>query len=161
MRELHNGNTEVLSDPVGMQLEMLRNFGVAGPVLMFDRDIFEQIGTYDENLKIEDWDIYLRMSGRRLLGFIDKPMAAYRWHADNSCRNIHKSNEQRRYERRILEKNRRHFSGPGLKVLNQLIRRRKRKEFDYVVRTVFKRIFFIPVRQPNESEVPHTARWTR
>jgi len=143
IKELYKGNTNKFSAPEGLKFEMLRNFCIAGPVLMFDRNIFNIIGTYDESLQIEDWDVYLRMAGLEVLGFIDEPMAAYRWYDLNTCKNIPKSATTCKYERKILEKNLPFFSGASRKQLKQLIRRRKRKEFDYVVRTIFKKLFSI------------------
>lgn len=155
IKELYKGNTNKFSAPEGLKFEMLRNFSIAGPVLMFERNIFNIIGTYDESLKIEDWDIYLRMAGLEVLGFIDKPMAAYRWYDLNTCKNIPKSPKTYKYERKILEKNRPFFSGASRKHLNQLIRRRKRKEFDYVVRTIFKTLFSMFKKQsPHNSSTP-------
>ena len=136
--QLHGGRKECFLNDESMKIELLSRFCVAGPVLMFDRTMFGTTGFYEESLAFEDWDMYLRMAAHHVLGFVDRPVAAYRWHDLCTCRNQEKSLQRAQYERGILERNKHLFTGESLQTLNRLVARRKRKEFDYRVRTAAK-----------------------
>jgi glycosyltransferase involved in cell wall biosynthesis len=60
--------------------EIIRHWSVPGPALMVEREALITIGGYDESLRVEDWDLYLRMAARGWLGFFDEQVAAYRRH---------------------------------------------------------------------------------
>ena len=86
LSELHNANITNYHSDGGLKKEIIWNWAVTGPALMVKKDIYEIIGNYDSRLKIEDWDFYLRMVSRDLLGFINIKVCAYRLHSGNSCR---------------------------------------------------------------------------
>ena len=81
---MHGGRLNVLGDPDLMDLELIFNWCVPGPVFMAHRDLYRTLGGYDENLVVEDWDMYLKICSRGLLGFIPGPVAAYRYHGGNT-----------------------------------------------------------------------------
>lgn len=85
--EFHHGKKENYFDDNLLKHEIIRNWSVAGPVSMMDRKIFELIGYYDENLTVEDWDFYLRAVAKDLIMFLDKQVAAYRLHGNNTISN--------------------------------------------------------------------------
>lgn len=74
------------ASPKSVADEIAWRWALPGPVLMARRELYEIIGGYDERLRIEDWDLFLRMAARETLGFLDKPVAAYRWHSGNATR---------------------------------------------------------------------------
>lgn len=53
------------------------------PTGMYSREIFENIGLFDENLYFEDWDFYIRLSSNYEINYIDKPLFYYRQHKSN------------------------------------------------------------------------------
>lgn len=65
--------------------EIILNWSIPGPALMVKKSIYDQIGLYNENLPIEDWDFYLRMVSKNLIGFVDDKVAYYRVHDANTC----------------------------------------------------------------------------
>lgn len=67
----------------GLLYEVIANWGIPGPVLMVRKDIYKDIGNYDERLLAEDWDFYLRVVANNYLSFLDFPVAAYRRHKNN------------------------------------------------------------------------------
>lgn len=85
--DLYSGHIENLICEDLLALELIFNWCVPGPGFMAYRKLFDQIGFYDENLTVEDWDLYLRIAARSLLGFIPVPVAAYRYHGGNSILN--------------------------------------------------------------------------
>lgn len=85
--DLNGGHIECLVREDLLALELIFNWCVPGPGFMARRELYDQIGRYDESLTVEDWDMYLRITARGLLGFIPGPVAAYRYHGDNSIVN--------------------------------------------------------------------------
>jgi glycosyltransferase involved in cell wall biosynthesis len=59
------------------------------PVLtvMYDRDIHHEVGYYDEQSYIEDWDMHLRIAYKYPIGFINESLACYRYHGNNMSSN--------------------------------------------------------------------------
>lgn len=59
------------------------------PVLtvMYEREIHDVIGYYDEKSYIEDWDMHLRIAYKYSIGFINEPLACYRYHGSNMSSN--------------------------------------------------------------------------
>lgn len=113
--DLHGADKAALSQPRLMPAELVLNWSVPGPVLMVRREAYcgpEGVGLFDERLLIEDRDLYLRLLATGRLGFLDRPVAAYRWHGSNSCTNPERKLAHMREliatERRHL----RHFSAP-------------------------------------------------
>ena len=50
---------------------------------MIRMDVFTDIGLYDENLYVEDWDMWVRISNKYQVGYINKYLAYYRQHETN------------------------------------------------------------------------------
>lgn len=133
------GVTSEFSNDHSMRRSFLRKFCVAGPVVLLRKSAFNEVGLFDEKFVIEDWDLYLRLSARGVLGYLDQAVAGYRVHDGNSHFHRKKSLESVRYERRVLEKNRHLYSGEDLVYVEALIRRRKKKEISHVLEGFFKR----------------------
>lgn len=91
LSELYSARKENLLTNKGMKKELILNWSVPGPVLMVRKSIYNDIGLYDENLIVEDWDLYLRMSAQNKLGFLNIIVAKYRIHGKNvSSVDLHK-----------------------------------------------------------------------
>jgi glycosyltransferase involved in cell wall biosynthesis len=78
LSDLYDGRKSHLRDARLIAYEIVFNWCVPGPVFMARKEIYSLIGGYNENIAVEDWDFYLRIAARDLLGFIDQPVAAYR-----------------------------------------------------------------------------------
>lgn len=83
----YRGRKAVLAHEELFSYEIIFNWSLAGPAFLADRRAFELVGGYDETLLVEDWDMYLRLASRGLLGFVDSTVAAYRVHGDNTILN--------------------------------------------------------------------------
>ncbi len=44
------------------------------------KDVFDTIGLYDEDIMVDDWDIWLRILRHFPIGYFDKPLVYYRRH---------------------------------------------------------------------------------
>lgn len=82
IQDKFRGNKRALSDPRFRTIELILNWCVPGPVFMADRRVTEIVGEYSEKFLIEDRDYYLRLLAFGRLGFLDKPVAAYRLHSE-------------------------------------------------------------------------------
>lgn len=126
---LYKGRKERFFDEQTLANEILDNFSVAGPVLMFERSAFGDIGYYDESLQIEDWDMYIRLAAAGLLGFVDFPVAAYRWHEGCTCRNIPNDIELLKYQLNVLRSNKDKFDLPYRRSIAKKIEKLRSKIF--------------------------------
>jgi glycosyltransferase involved in cell wall biosynthesis len=94
---LFTSGIEGLLGPVGMRRRHLAidrlipycvvfTWAVPGPVFLCRRSAFDVVGLYDEELVVEDWDMYLRLSAIGALGFVDSVVSEYRVHDTNLTR---------------------------------------------------------------------------
>lgn len=81
------------------------NFMVPGPVFMCKRALFEVVGFYDEELLVEDWDMYIRAALAGKLGFLDRFVADYRIHSASMMRQHKQSNRLLPSILKTIEKN--------------------------------------------------------
>lgn len=109
--DLYGGHIKCLLNDDLLALELICNWCVPGPGFMARRELYERIGLYDESLTIEDWDMYLRIAAAGLLGFIPGPVAAYRYHGENSVLNEQMRSSQLDSIMRTAWKNHRAFQG--------------------------------------------------
>ncbi len=58
-------------------------FTMPAVTCMIRKNVFETIGYYDENLFVEDWDMYLRITDKYQVGYLNEYLAYYRKHDTN------------------------------------------------------------------------------
>ncbi len=85
--DLHRANRSCLSDDRLIRYELIFHWCLAGPVYMGRKELYKNLGGYDETALVEDWPFCLKMLAADILGFVDQPVAAYRIHGENSIRN--------------------------------------------------------------------------
>jgi len=66
--------------------ELIFRWSVVGPSLLLNKDAYNQIGFYNENLLVEDRDFYLRLLKINSLIFIPETVSCYRIHTGNASR---------------------------------------------------------------------------
>lgn len=85
MKTLYNADFSIMND--FNYSEQILNWSIVGPTLMIKKYVYDKIGFYDESLKVEDRDFYLKLFSSGLtVHFLDCPVARYRVHLDNSSR---------------------------------------------------------------------------
>ncbi len=59
------------------------------PVLtvMYERELHQEVGYYDEQSYIEDWDFHLNVAYKHKIAFMDDVLASYRYHGSNMSSN--------------------------------------------------------------------------
>lgn len=82
--EHFRGRRERYFSEDGLADEIVRRWSLPGPVALIRKSLYAEIGPYEERLKVEDWDFYLRAVARRRVMFVDCRVADYRIHTHNS-----------------------------------------------------------------------------
>jgi alpha-1,3-rhamnosyltransferase len=62
---------------------------ITNPTIAIKREAFLAIGGFDETLKLEDWDCWLRLSVNYSIARLPEVLASYRYHPHNTSRNQH------------------------------------------------------------------------
>ena len=62
---------------------------ITNPTIALNRSAFLNIGGFDESLKLEDWDCWLRLSVKHAIARVPEVLAGYRYHPYNTSRNQH------------------------------------------------------------------------
>ena len=77
----YSGRINNLTDSRKIAKELIFNWCVPGPVFMARKEAYTELGGYDERYFIEDRFFYLKLLSVGKLGFVNKPLAAYRLHS--------------------------------------------------------------------------------
>ncbi|MGD9568064.1 MAG: glycosyltransferase family 2 protein [Sedimentibacter sp.] len=56
--------------------------------VLLKKECYENVGYYDTSIRFEDYDMWLRISKKYSIAFIDEPLAYYRLHDRNMSKNI-------------------------------------------------------------------------
>lgn len=67
---------------------MLDKFGIPALTVMLRKSVFDTIGLFDENLAIEDWDMWMRIAEKKQLACTLDKLAYYRMHDSNTTSQI-------------------------------------------------------------------------
>ena len=67
----------------GLKKEIIKRWSFVGPTSFINKELFDIVGNYNENLLIEDWDFYLRVVSKDLMLFFFDFLATYRVHENN------------------------------------------------------------------------------
>ena len=89
MCDLHGADKSLYHTDDGIRRAVLRQWAVGGPVALIRRCALDTADRWSEGLRIEDWDLFLRLAARGVLGFIDVHVCAYRLHDANASRTRH------------------------------------------------------------------------
>jgi glycosyltransferase involved in cell wall biosynthesis len=153
--DLYGGHIKCLMNEELLALELIFNWCVTGPGFMARRELFDEIGLYDESLTVEDWDMYLRIAAPGLLGFIPNPVAAYRYHGGNSILNLNSQLAQLTSLKRTAWKNHRAFHGVlkyGLlrkyfSLKKDIAGKQKQTVTRFFSKTAFKLLYWVSTRR--------------
>ncbi|MEA5124374.1 glycosyltransferase family 2 protein [Xanthomonas floridensis] len=88
MRDLHHVEVDLYRSASGIRRAVIRHWAVSGAVALLRRSAFDARTGWDESLRIEDWDFFLRLAARDALGFVDMQVCAYRLHGSNLSKTV-------------------------------------------------------------------------
>ncbi len=80
---------------------ILTNTYILAPTVMIRKSCLDAVGEYDESLMVEDFDMWLRLTQKYEIGYLDFLAAYYRKHSGNSHGNYKVSYQQKEL---VLEK---------------------------------------------------------
>ena len=89
MCDLHGADKSLYRTDDGIRRAVIRQWAIGGPVALIRRCALDTADRWSEGLRIEDWDLFLRLAARGVLGFIDVHVCAYRLHDANASRTRH------------------------------------------------------------------------
>jgi glycosyltransferase involved in cell wall biosynthesis len=89
MRDLHGANKNLYRSDDGIRRAVISQWAIGGPVALMRRNALDTVDRWSEGLRIEDWDLFLRLAARDALGFIDVSVCAYRIHGANLSKTRH------------------------------------------------------------------------
>jgi len=85
LKEYYNVNVSNYYNDENLKNEVISNWAIPGPVLMVNKKLYDVYKiTYNQKLLVEDWDMYLKLVSKNLLGFVEYPVSAYRIHDTNT-----------------------------------------------------------------------------
>ena len=71
--------------------ELVLRWCVIGPTFLTKKIVYSDIGSYNEDINIEDRDFFLRLLANKNLGFVPMALSKYRVHNKNTSRKSKKS----------------------------------------------------------------------
>jgi len=89
MRGLHGANKSLYRSDDGIRRAVISHWAIGGPVALMRRSALDTVDRWSEGLRIEDWDLFLRLAAQDALGFIDVSVCAYRIHGKNTSATRH------------------------------------------------------------------------
>jgi glycosyltransferase involved in cell wall biosynthesis len=89
MCDLHGANKRLYRSDDGIRRAVIGQWAIGGPVTLIRKSALDTVARWSEGLRIDDWDLFLRLAARDALGFIDVSVCAYRLHDTNLSKTRH------------------------------------------------------------------------
>lgn len=89
MRDLHGADKKLYESDDGIRRAIISRWAIGGPVALIRKSALDTVDRWSEGLRIEDWDLFLRLAAHDALGFIDVSVCAYRIHGSNLSKTRH------------------------------------------------------------------------
>lgn len=89
MHDLHGADMDLYRSDDGIRRAVISQWAIGGPVVLIRKRALDTVDRWSEGLRIEDWDLFLRLAARDALGFIDVSVCAYRIHGANLSKTRH------------------------------------------------------------------------
>lgn len=86
MRDLHRANKSLYVTDDGIRRAVITQWAIGGPVTLVRRRALETVAGWNEGLRFDDWDFFLRLAAHDAIGFVDRNVGAYRIHGANVSR---------------------------------------------------------------------------
>jgi glycosyltransferase involved in cell wall biosynthesis len=90
MCDLHGANKNLYRSDAGIRRAVIHQWAIGGPVILIRKSALDTVARWNEGLRIDDWDFFLRLAAGDALGFIDVSVCAYRIHETNVSKTRHR-----------------------------------------------------------------------
>lgn len=80
---LYNANLDKYTKDDGLKEEIIKNWSVAGATHLINKELYNKVGLYNENMIVEDFDFFLRVVAKNYILFYNQKVSAYRQHDTN------------------------------------------------------------------------------
>jgi glycosyltransferase involved in cell wall biosynthesis len=91
MAGLHRADKRLYRCDEGIRRAVIGHWAIGGPVLLLRKSPPDAVARWSEGLRIDDWDLFLRLAATDALGFIDVCVCAYRLHGRNLSKTRHRA----------------------------------------------------------------------
>lgn len=120
MVDLHGTQKRPYLSDVGIRRAVISRWAISGAVTMLKASDFDACFAWDESLRIEDWDFFLKLVSRDALIFVDSTVCAYRLHGGNASktRNVQRRVANLSESRRVALRHRSLFDDPERMLLH-------------------------------------------
>lgn len=88
-------DTEISNKIYSFEDIFLSNYFLPAPSTLIRIKVLREIGGYDENRVVEDWDMWLKLSKYGDVFFMEEILSLYRLHGSNTSKNIQLMNDER------------------------------------------------------------------
>lgn len=110
--EISRVNRETYQTDAGIRRHIILGAPPPGPCMACRTALYDVIGPYDEKLRvIDDWDFYLRMVAKNLVGITYDTVGIYRIHGRNMSLNPHSRGKIKLDMMRTVRRNYHRFHG--------------------------------------------------
>jgi hypothetical protein len=89
MCDLHGADKRLYDSSDGIRRAVIGHWAIGGPVTLLRKSVLETVARWTEGLRVDDWDMFLRLAARDAIGFIDVTVCAYRLHGANFSKTRH------------------------------------------------------------------------
>jgi len=83
LTELYTADLEKYYSDDGLKEEIINQWSIAGATHLINKDLYDKVGLYNEDLIVEDFDFFLRVSAKNYILFDNQQVSAYRQHETN------------------------------------------------------------------------------
>lgn len=118
LTDVNHVDFETYGTDAGFRRHIILGAPPPGPCMAVRRELFRIVGPYDVKLRIiDDWDMYLRMVSKDLIGYVDATVGIYRRHGANMSRSSRASGAIKLDMMRSIRRNFRRFHGGERRML--------------------------------------------
>jgi len=84
LSQLYKADLDAYKNDESLKKEIITNWSIAGATHLINKKLYDEIGLYNEELIVEDFDFFLRAVAKDYILFYNEQVSAYRQHETNT-----------------------------------------------------------------------------